>query len=133
MAESEGSRRCPPPRSVDDPDMKLSQDCFIVHDANGQALACVYFEDEPGRRRSFSPATTPSLRLPMRVTMHGHGECLVKINVHKIWGIPLDAAPAIGDPIGRSAPTSAALVGRSAGAVNAVRRMGRASEKDRHD
>jgi hypothetical protein len=30
--------------------MKLSQDCFIVRDANGQALACVYFEEEPGRR-----------------------------------------------------------------------------------
>jgi hypothetical protein len=25
-------------------------ECFIVCDANGQALAYVYFEDEPGRR-----------------------------------------------------------------------------------
>jgi hypothetical protein len=32
-------RRFPPPWSVDDPDMKLGQDCFIVRDANGQALA----------------------------------------------------------------------------------------------
>ena len=24
--------------------------CFIVRDANGQALAYVYFEEEPGRR-----------------------------------------------------------------------------------
>jgi hypothetical protein len=24
--------------------------CFIVRDANGQALAYVYFEDKPGRR-----------------------------------------------------------------------------------
>ena len=30
--------------------MKLGQDCFIVRDANGHALAYVYFEDEPGRR-----------------------------------------------------------------------------------
>jgi hypothetical protein len=32
------------------PDTKLGQDCFIVRDGNGQALASVYFEDEPGRR-----------------------------------------------------------------------------------
>jgi hypothetical protein len=30
------------------------QDCFIVRDANGQALAYVYFEDEPGRRSAAS-------------------------------------------------------------------------------
>ena len=30
--------------------MKLGQDCFIVRDANGHALAYVYFEDEQGRR-----------------------------------------------------------------------------------
>ncbi len=43
-------RRFPPPWLVDDPDMKLGQDCFIVRDVNGQALAYVYFGDEPGRR-----------------------------------------------------------------------------------
>jgi hypothetical protein len=32
------------------PTPKLDQDCYIVRDHNGQALACVYFEDEPGRR-----------------------------------------------------------------------------------
>jgi hypothetical protein len=42
--------RCfPPPWSVDEPDMKLGQDCYVVRDANGYALAYVYFEDEPGR------------------------------------------------------------------------------------
>jgi hypothetical protein len=30
--------------------MNLGQDCFIVRDANGRALAYVCFEDEPGRR-----------------------------------------------------------------------------------
>jgi hypothetical protein len=35
----------PPPWSVEETDA-----CFIVRDANGQALAYVYFEDEPGRR-----------------------------------------------------------------------------------
>jgi hypothetical protein len=44
-----GHRRFPPPWTVDDPEMKLGQDCF-VRDANGHALACAYFEEEPGRR-----------------------------------------------------------------------------------
>jgi hypothetical protein len=38
-------RRFPPPRSVEE-----TTPCFIVRDANGQALAFVYCEDEPGRR-----------------------------------------------------------------------------------
>ena len=38
-------RRFPPPWSVEETDA-----CFIVRDANGQALAYVYFEEEPGRR-----------------------------------------------------------------------------------
>lgn len=48
-----------PPWSIDDPDVKLGQECFIVRDANRQALAYVYFEDEPGgdQRRICSPAT----------------------------------------------------------------------------
>jgi hypothetical protein len=36
-------RRFPPPWSVEETDA-----CFIVRDANGQALAYVYFEKEPG-------------------------------------------------------------------------------------
>ena len=35
---------------VEEPDPKLDRRCFIVRDANGQALAYVYFEEEPGRR-----------------------------------------------------------------------------------
>jgi hypothetical protein len=30
--------------------MMLGQDCYIVRDHHGQALAHLYFEDEPGRR-----------------------------------------------------------------------------------
>jgi hypothetical protein len=37
--------RFPPPWSVEE-----TAPCFIVRDANGQALAFVYCEDEPGRR-----------------------------------------------------------------------------------
>ena len=36
-------RHFPPPWSVDDPDTKLGQDCYIVRDADGHALAYVYF------------------------------------------------------------------------------------------
>ena len=32
------------------PDTKLGQACYIVRDADGQALAYVYCEDEEGRR-----------------------------------------------------------------------------------
>jgi hypothetical protein len=38
--------RFPPPWSVDEADPKLDRRCFIVRDANGQALAYVYFEEE---------------------------------------------------------------------------------------
>jgi hypothetical protein len=38
-------RRFPPPWSVEE-----SAACFIVRDSGGQALAYVYFEEEPGRR-----------------------------------------------------------------------------------
>jgi len=37
-------RRFPPPWSVEGTDA-----CFIVRDASRQALAYVYFEEEPGR------------------------------------------------------------------------------------
>jgi len=36
-------RRFPPPWSAEEPDPKLDQQCFIVRDGNGQALAYVYF------------------------------------------------------------------------------------------
>jgi len=38
-------RRFPPPWTVEE-----TSACFIVRDQDGQALAYVYFEDEPGRQ-----------------------------------------------------------------------------------
>ena len=44
------SNRFPPPWSVEEPDPKLDRHwCYIVRDANGHALAYVYFEDETWR------------------------------------------------------------------------------------
>jgi hypothetical protein len=39
------TRRFPAPWSAE-----LTPNCFIVRDANGQQLAYVYYESEPGRR-----------------------------------------------------------------------------------
>jgi hypothetical protein len=38
------TRRFPPPCSAE-----LTPNCFIVRDANGQALNYVYYESEPGQ------------------------------------------------------------------------------------
>jgi hypothetical protein len=47
MPDSPNSpRRLPPPWLIGE----YNDACFIMRDANGQALAYVYFEDEPGRR-----------------------------------------------------------------------------------
>jgi len=54
-------RRFPPPWSVEETDA-----CFIVRNANVQAIAYVYFEDELGRRaaRNSSRATTRGVSPP---------------------------------------------------------------------
>jgi hypothetical protein len=44
------------------PEAKLGPQCFIVHDANGHALAYVYFEEEPGRRAAAKLLTRDEAR-----------------------------------------------------------------------
>ena len=51
------TRRFPPPWTVEETDA-----CFIVRDANGQALAYVYFEEEPGRRAAAQLLTRDEAR-----------------------------------------------------------------------
>jgi hypothetical protein len=51
------NRRFPPPWSVEELDA-----CFVVRDHNGQALAYVYFEDEPGRRSAAKLMTRDEAR-----------------------------------------------------------------------
>jgi hypothetical protein len=51
------NRRFPPPWSVDE-----LEACFVVRDHSGQALAYVYFEDEPGRRSAAKLLTKDEAR-----------------------------------------------------------------------
>ncbi len=51
-------RRFPPPWSIDE----ANDACFIVRDGTGQALAYVYFEDEPGRRSAAKLLTRDDAR-----------------------------------------------------------------------
>ena len=49
--------RFPPPWTVEE-----TEACFIVRDATGQALAYVYFEEEPGRRAAAKLRTRDEAR-----------------------------------------------------------------------
>jgi hypothetical protein len=51
------ARRFPPPWTAEETDA-----CFIVRDASGQALAYVYFEEEPGRRAAAKLLTRDEAR-----------------------------------------------------------------------
>jgi len=66
-----GDRHFPPPWSVEENDAR-----FIVKDANGQALAYVYFEEEPGRR--------PAAKLLTR-----DGAQRIAANIDKLPELPL--------------------------------------------
>jgi hypothetical protein len=52
------TRRFPPPWVVED----YRDRCFIVRDSNGQALAYVYYEEEPGRRAAAKLLTKDEAR-----------------------------------------------------------------------
>ena len=51
-------RRFPPPWTIED----KNDACFIVRDGNGQAVAYVYYEDEPGRRSAANLMTRDEAR-----------------------------------------------------------------------
>jgi hypothetical protein len=51
-------RRFPPPWTIEE----NNNACFIVRDANGQALGYFYFKDEPGRRSAAKLLTRDEAR-----------------------------------------------------------------------
>ena len=57
------NRRFPPPWTVEE-----QPACFVVRDHNGQQLAYVYFEDEPGRR-SAAKLSCAALAVPKRLQL----------------------------------------------------------------
>jgi hypothetical protein len=58
MAAAMTARRFPPPWTVEE----YNDACFVVRDGNGQQLAYVYFEDEPGRRSAAKLLTKDEAR-----------------------------------------------------------------------
>jgi hypothetical protein len=52
------SRRFPPPWTLDE----MNDACFIVRDRNRQALAYIYFEEEPGRQAASNLLTRDEAR-----------------------------------------------------------------------
>jgi hypothetical protein len=44
------ARRFTPPWSVEDIGADVQRRAFVVKDSNGQSLAYIYYEEEPGRR-----------------------------------------------------------------------------------
>jgi hypothetical protein len=79
-------RRFPPPWSVEEPDPKLDRRCFTVRDANGQALAYVYFEGEMGRRSAAHLLTHDEARRNRRLT-RGNLPALVLTVAARIFGL----------------------------------------------
>jgi hypothetical protein len=74
-------RRFPPPWSIDE-----SEACFIVRDANKQALAYVYFEGEPGRRSTAKLLTRDEA-------------FLIAVNIAKLPSVPRQILKDIPRPL----------------------------------
>ena len=73
-------RRLPPPWSVEE-----QEACFVVRDHGGQALAYVYFEDEPGRRSAAKLLEQDQARrIWIAVNIAKLPELLSR---HRTWGV----------------------------------------------
>ena len=85
------SRRFPPPWLADEADSNLDRRSFIVRDANGQALAYVYFEGELDRRSAAHLLTRDEARR-------------VAASIAKLPELPRGSSPGCGPHISRQSP-----------------------------
>ncbi len=72
---SMNQRRFPPPWSVEEQDA-----CFVVRDHNGQQLAYVYFENEPGRRSAAKLLTRDEAQRAQGPRQHVVSSYLARFN-----------------------------------------------------
>jgi putative heme degradation protein len=82
-------RRFLSPWSVDEADSKLDRRSFTVRDKNGQALAHVYFEEEPGRRSAAKLLTKDEARR-------------IAVNIAKLPKAAVVAGQLLAAPVSRS-------------------------------
>jgi len=67
----------PPPWTAE-----VTPNCFIVRDANGQALSYIYYESEPGRRSAAKLLSKDEARSPRGSC--DNQELLIHINVYAL-------------------------------------------------
>jgi hypothetical protein len=64
-------RRFPPPWTAE-----VTPNCFIVRDADGQALSYIYYESEPGRRSAAKLLSKDEARRIAALSLRANTRCL---------------------------------------------------------